>query len=624
MTRRIEDYALIGDLRTAALVSIDGDIDWLCMPRFDSPAVCSALLGDARHGRWSLAPTDRARSVRRRYRTSTLVLDTQWITPGGTARVTDLMVPGSPVPMVVRIVDGLTGTVRMHTRLTPRMGYGKDTPMLSTVDGHLLAAAGNDELWLEAGVQLSSADASWSGDFSVTAGERIAFSLTYSAGTDPQEPTMAADAALTATVAFWTDWAGRSTYRGPWESEVTQSLIMLKALTYAPTGSILAAATTSLPEQLGGSRNWDYRYSWLRDSTFTLQAFLATGHLDEASAWRDWLIRTLMENPCALQIMYAVDGATELPEATLDWLPGHAQSAPVRVGNAAASQQQNDVWGEILDTLFAARVAGLPDAAGQEKLERALLDAIENHWRDPDHGLWEVRGPRRQFVHSKLLAWVGVDRAIRTLEHSEREAPDRIRRLRVLRRSIAREISERGYHRRRRAFTQSYGSSRLDAAVLLMPRYGLLPWGDERMIRTVEAIQQDLTEDGLVRRYAVDDGRHNVDGVPGGEGTFLATSFWLADSLHGIGRTAEAIDLFERLLSLRNDVGLLSEQYDPTTGRHLGNTPQAFSHAGLVTTALALTAAPTPADAWTGGRRIRPRRCAGETAPARWASAGSA
>jgi GH15 family glucan-1,4-alpha-glucosidase len=619
MTRHIEDYALIGDLRTAALVSIDGEIDWLCLPRIDSPAVCSALLGDARHGRWSLAPTAPARSVRRRYRPGTLVLETRWTTPGGTVSVTELMVPNSPVPMVVRIVDGLAGTVRMHTDLAPRMGYGRHTPALYATGRQLVATAGADELWLETDVPLSTVGASWTGDFTVTAGERIAFVLSYAATGGTRVPTPTAEDALAATVAFWTEWVGRSTYTGPWEAEVTQSLIMLKALTYAPTGSILAAATTSLPEQLGGSRNWDYRYSWLRDATFTLQAFLATGYREEASAWRDWLIRAVVDNPCGLQIMYAVDGVTELREETLDWLPGYARSTPVRVGNAAATQQQNDVWGEVLDTLFAARAAGLPDAAGQEKLEQVLLDNIETHWDDPDHGLWEVRGPRRHFVHSKLLAWVGVDRAVRTLEREE-HLPQ-LDRLRVLRRTIASEIAERGFHPGRNAFTQSYGSTRLDASILLMPRYGFLPWDDERMITTVDAIQRDLTDHGLVLRYAVTEGRANVDGVPGSEGSFVATSFWLADALHGIGRTDEAIDLFERLLTLRNDVGLLSEEYDPTTGRQLGNTPQAFSHAGLITTALTLSAANASTDVWARSRQIRPAQLAAGGEPVLWSAA---
>jgi GH15 family glucan-1,4-alpha-glucosidase len=605
MALHIEDYALIGDLRTAALVGVDGAIDWLPLPRFDSPAVFAALLGDVRHGRWILAPADRERCSRRRYRADTLVLETEWTTGSGAVRVTDLMVPDSPEPMLVRIVDGLVGTLAMHTHLAPRMGYGKEVPALRTTPGRLVATAGNEELWQDSDVDLTTEVGCWTGEFTVTAGQRVTFTLAYTAG-EPHRPAPGADAALVATDAFWTEWVSRSTYTGPRATEVNESLIILKALTYAPTGAILAAATTSLPEWPGGSRNWDYRYSWLRDATFALRAFLATGYLDEVGAWRDWLIRTILDNPAGIQIMYAVDGGTDLPEHTLDWLPGHADSAPVRVGNAAANQQQIDVWGEVLDILYAARNAGLADAEDQEKLERALLDQIESHWRAPDHGLWEVRGPLRHFVHSKLLAWVGVDRALRTLEQHESADFHQLARLRALRDSIEEEVVDRGYHHGRQAFTQSYGSPRLDAAVLLMPRYGFLPWGDPRIEATVDAIQYDLSAHGLVRRYAVSDEGHNVDGVPGGEGAFVATSFWLADALHWIGRTDEATELFERLLSLRNDVGLLSEEYDPKTGRHLGNTPQALSHAGLITTALTLSsanayaprcsAAPTPHD----------------------------
>ncbi len=427
--------------------------------------------------------------------------------------------------------------------------------------------------------------------FVVGAGERVSFTLGYATAGAAYRAAPDAGAALADTEAFWTDWISQSTYDGPWDDEVHQSLILLKALTYAPTGSIVAAATTSLPECLGGSRNWDYRYSWLRDATFTLKAFLGTGFLEEAEAWRDWLVRTVIDNPSDLRILYDVDGADPQPEETVDWLPGYAGSSPVRVGNAAATQHQNDVWGEVLDVLSTARDAGVPATADQEKLERVLLDRIERDWKDPDHGLWEVRGPRRHFVHSKLLAWVGVDRAIRQLAQHNPEESHELARLTALRGTIAREISDRGYHSGSRAFTQSYGSRRLDAAVLLMPRYGFLPWDDPRMVATVDAIQRDLTDHGLVLRYAVSDDGRNVDGVPGCEGTFLATSFWLADALHGIGRTDEAMALFERLLSLRNDVGLLSEEYDPKTGRHLGNTPQAFSHAGLVTTALFLSTA---------------------------------
>jgi GH15 family glucan-1,4-alpha-glucosidase len=608
MARHIEDYAIIGDLRTAGLVGVDGAIDWLSLPRFDSPAVFAALVGNAEHGRWTLAPVHPSRS-RRRYRPGTLVLETEWTTDDGAVRVTDLMAVGSSIPIVVRIVDGLVGRVAMQTRIAPRMNYGKDIPTLRSSARRLTATAGCDELWLESDVAMTVADGSWASDFVVAAGERISFTLGYAGADAAYRPAPAVDSVLADTEMFWTEWIGRSTYAGPWHDEVNQSLIILKALTYAPTGSIVAAATTSLPEQIGGSRNWDYRYSWLRDATFTLKAFLATGFLEEAEAWRDWLVRSVIDNPSDLQIMYAVDGADDIPEQTLDWLPGYASSRPVRVGNAAATQQQNDVWGEVLDVLSAARNAGVPATADQEKLERALLDHIEGHWQDADHGLWEVRGPRRHFVHSKLLAWVGVDRAIRSLaKHSAAELHE-VARLTALRRTIAREISERGYHARSRAFTQSYGSPRLDAAVLLMPRYGFLPWDDPRIVATVDAIQRDLTDHGLVQRYAVSDDGHNVDGVPGGEGTFLATSFWLADALHGIGRTDEAMALFERLLSLRNDVGLLSEEYDPRTGRHLGNTPQAFSHAGLVTTALFLSAARTSTSRLEGspGAPLEPR-----------------
>ncbi|MFC7362210.1 glycoside hydrolase family 15 protein [Nocardioides astragali] len=590
MPRHIEDYALIGDLRTAALVGLDGAIEWLSLPRFDSPAVYASLLGEAQHGQWRLAPAGQGICSRRRYQTNTLLLETEWTTADGVVRITDFMVPGSSTPMVVRIVDGLVGTVEMRTHIAPRMGYGKDAPTLSSTLGCLVATAGSDELWLTSDVPLNATNAAWTGTFTVSAADRVSFTLVYNTSGEPSQTNPDAEAAMINTATFWTEWVGRSTYAGRWETEVNASLILLKALTYSPTGSILAAATTSLPELVGGTRNWDYRYSWLRDATFTLKAFLSTGHLEEAEAWRDWLVHTVMDDPSAMQIMYSVDGAGHLPEQTLDWLPGHADSTPVRVGNAAATQQQNDVWGEVLDILSTARDAGVPDAPEQAKLEAALLSHIESHWRETDHGLWEVRGPRRHFAHSKLLAWVGVDRAVK---HLEQQQPDQenLGRLKALRQTIAQEISDRAYHPGRRAFTQSYGSRRLDAAVLLMPHYGFLPWDDPRMMATVDAIQSDLTLHGLVLRYAVTDGGHNVDGLPGSEGAFLAASFWLADALQGQGRTEEATELFKRLLSLRNDVGLLSEEYDPSTARHLGNTPQAFSHASLVITALSLSKA---------------------------------
>ena len=602
MSQQIQDYALIGDLRTAALVGSDGAIDWLSVPRFDSPAVYAALLGDSRHGQWTLAPAASHRSSQRRYRTDTLILETDWTTAEGLVKVTDLMVPGAATPTVVRVVEGISGTVAMRTRIAPRMGYGRRPPTFRRSKKQLIAVSGVHALSLSTDVDLCLVDASWMGHFVVSPGQRICFTFSYMPASDVQQPIQSADTAVAATAAFWTEWVNQSTYSGPWTSEVKQSLMVLKALTFAPTGSILAAATTSLPETIGGSRNWDYRYSWLRDATFTLRAFLATGHVDEVVAWRDWLVRTVLDNPSEPRIMYAVDGASHLPEEILGWLPGHAGSAPVRIGNEAAKQQQNDVWGEVLDILAEVRDAGVPNHPDQATLEQALLVQIQAHWREPDHGLWEVRGPRRHFLHSKLLTWVGIDRAIRGHEHLGIEEPHQLARLSRLRHTVAREIVDRGYHVGLKAFTQSYGSARLDASILLMPRYGFLPWHDDRVIATVDAIERDLTCHGLVRRYLVDDGVDNVDGVPGGEGTFLATSFWLADALHGMGRTDDAAALFERLLGLRNDVGLLSEEYDPVTGNHLGNTPQAFSHAALVTTAVTLSAS----SASTSGRDVQP------------------
>lgn len=593
MTQRIEDYALIGDLRTGALVGTNGSIDWLSLPRFDAPALFAALLGDAGNGHWRLAPEHRDRCTRRRYRDDSLVLDTDWATADGAVRVTDLMSPTRPEGQVVRIVEGLVGQVRMHMSLSPRMGYGRTAPRLHEAHGQGVATAGDDSLWLSSDVGVTAAEGSWVSDFTVSAGQRVCFTLTHTPSTQSQAPTADPDESLAATSSFWSEWVSRSTYTGPWAEAVTRSLIILKALTYAPTGGVLAAATTSLPEQIGGARNWDYRFSWLRDATFTLQAFLATGYVEEADAWRDWLLRAIANDPSQLQIMYGIDGTRHLPEQTLDWLPGYAGSAPVRIGNEAAGQQQNDVWGEVLDTLHATRDADRPARPGETELHQALLARLEDTWAEPDNGMWEVRGPRRHFVHSKVLAWVGIDRAVRAIE--DQHTDGLLEHLRALRETIHAEILERGFSKSRCAFTQSYGSGRLDASVLLLPRYGFLPWSDSRMVDTVDAIQRDLTRDGLVQRYAVDNEGTNIDGIHGDEGTFLACSFWLADALHGIGRTDEAAALFERLLSLRNDVGLLSEEYDPISQRHLGNTPQAFSHAGIVTSALHLTADPAVA-----------------------------
>lgn len=588
---RIEDYALIGDMRTAALVGTDGAINWLPLPRFDSPAVFAALLGQRRHGFWVLAPQTGDACARRQYREDTLILETVWTTATGMVKVSDLMVPGASDPTVVRVVDGLVGSVAMHTGVEARMNYGRDAPTTQGDSHVVVLRAGEVSIRVAADVPLRCSDGACAADFVVAAGQRVAFTLSY---LPDRRTTPACDAsvAMAETDTFWTEWTSRTTYVGPWADDVNRSLRVLKALTYRPTGAIVAAATASLPERLGGSRNWDYRYSWLRDATFAAQAFLRSGHVEEVVSWRDWVVRTLLAHPGESPIMYAVDGTADLPEQTLDWLPGHAESGPVRVGNAAVFQQQNDVWGEVIDVLTAVRRAGVADLPGQREVEQGLLEKIERHWGDPDHGLWEVRGPRRHFVHSKLMAWVGVDRMVQALPDHDRTDGAGRSRLCALREEIARDLMNCGYDHEQRVFTQSYCSQRLDAAVLLMPAYGFLAWNDERMIRTVDAIQRELSDDGLVQRYVLsdDDDQCNVDGLAGTEGTFIATSFWLADALLGAGRTRESLELFERLLEIRNDVGLLSEEYDPVSGRHLGNTPQAFSHAGLVTTAIRLGA----------------------------------
>ncbi len=587
MEQHIADYALIGDLHTAALVSSTGSIDWLCLPRFDSPAMCAALLGDAHHGQWALAPLLGGRCTRRQYRPDTLVLETEWATPHGVVRVTDFMAIGSAASRLVRVVEGLAGEVAMRMRLSARMQYGQVTPSVTGLGRSACMTAGAESVWLHSTVDLDTGAGVCEAQFQVAAGETVSFTLTAAPpthtdeGRDPRDWCAAAER-------FWTDWIARCTYQGPWAEQVRRSLIVLKALTHAPSGGILAAATTSLPERIGGSRNWDYRFCWLRDAAFTLEAFLVAGYTDEAAAWRDWLLGAVADDLDDIPIMYRIDGGRCLPEQVLDWLPGHGGSAPVRIGNQAARQHQNDVWGEVLAILGTAHAAGVPQVPGQEQLESALLDQLRRSWAQPDHGIWEVRGPRRHFVHSKLMCWVGVDQAIRNLEGRPAPPLPTLHELRELRRTIHADICKRGFDTAGVSFTQAYGSTRLDAALLLLPRYGFLPWTDPRVAGTVAAIRRDLTRNGLVSRYAVSDTAPNVDGVPGEEGAFLACSFWLVDALHGLGHIGEAVELFDRLMSLSNDVGLLSEECDPASGHHLGNTPQAFSHAGVVTAAVRL------------------------------------
>lgn len=588
--RPIEDYALIGDLQTAALVARTGSIDWLCLPRFDSPACFAALLHDESAGHWSLAPATGGECAERAYDDDSLVLRTHWRLPGGEVDVVDLMPPRGEAADVVRIVEGVRGRVEMESVLRLRFDYGHVPPWVVGEGHEVRAIAGPDAVWLRSDVPLEQGDDALRCRFTVREGERVAFVATYHPShlrlrrhVDPQQ-------ALADTRSYWAEWLGRCRYDGRWQPEVRRSLQLLKALTFAPTGGVVASATTSLPEEIGGVRNWDYRYCWLRDSAFTLQALLGAGFVAEAKAWREWLVRAVAGDPADLQIMYAVDGSRRLPELELGWLDGYAGSAPVRQGNGAAGQLQLDVWGEVLDGLHLARETGLSADDTAWDLQLALLDWLEGNWSKPDNGLWEVRGPQRHFVHSKALAWAGLDRAVHTVEEHGLEGPvDTWRRLRE---EVHRDVCERGFDAERGTFTQFYGSDGLDASLLLLPRVGFLPWDDARIVGTVVAVRRELCRDGFVLRYDPEaDG--GADGLPGGEGAFLACSFWLADALHGVGRPDQAEMLFERLLGLRNDVGMLSEEYDVTTGRHLGNTPQSFSLVGLVNTARQLSGSVT-------------------------------
>ncbi|MEU6280703.1 glycoside hydrolase family 15 protein [Streptomyces sp. NPDC047028] len=589
MNARIEDYALIGDEQTAALVGRDGSIDWLCLPRFDSAACFARILGDEDNGHWRIAPKGADTCTRRAYRSDTLVLDTEWETGEGTVRVTDLMPQRERAPDVVRVVEGVSGRVTVVSTLRLRFDYGSVVPWMRRSDGHRVAVAGPDSVWLrsEPAVRTWGEDFGTHAEFTVEAGEQVAFVLTWHPSHEPRPPLIDPYEAVRTSVADWRRWAARCRYDGPYRDAVVRSLITLKALTYAPTGGIVAAPTTSLPEKPGGVRNWDYRYCWLRDSTLTLNALLAAGYQDEAEAWRDWLLRAVAGDPADLQIMYGVAGERRLPETELPWLTGFAGSTPVRTGNGAVDQLQLDVYGEVMDSLWLARASGLPTKAHMWSLQRALLGFLEKAWRQPDEGLWEVRGGRRHFVHSKVMVWVAADRAVRTLERYPELRGD-LEGWRTLRDEVHREVCEKGYDAARNTFTQYYGSAGLDAALLLIPRVGFLPPDDPRVAGTVDAIRADLGHGGFLRRYDTDPGGPVVDGLPSGEGAFLACSFWLADALHLTGRTEEARELFDRLAGLVNDVGLLAEEYDPVGGCQVGNFPQAFSHIALVNTALAL------------------------------------
>jgi GH15 family glucan-1,4-alpha-glucosidase len=582
----IEDYALVGDLHTGALIGKDGSVDWMCLPNFDSPACFAAMLDSPDAGRWLVAPVAGGVCIRRRYHPDTLVLETEWQVHGGRVRVHDFMPPRTANVDIVRIVEGISGTVEMRSELILRFDYGRVVPWVRKRAGGVEAIAGPDAVWLRTPVELHGEEQTTVATFTVHAGQRVPFVLTWTPSYRGTPAQVDAEMLLTHTIQYWQEWSGRANVAaGPYRDAVKRSLLTLKALTFRPTGGIVAALTTSLPEQIGGPRNWDYRFCWLRDATYTLQAMLAAGYVDEAKAWRDWLLRAVAGDPSELQIMYGLDGTRRLTEYELPWLRGYEGSAPVRIGNGAAEQLQLDVWGEVQDGLYLARRGGLPPHEDSWQLQVALLDHLEGAWQQPDNGLWEMRGPRRHFVHSKVMAWVAFDRMVRTVRETKLRGD--VDRWEAVRDTIKAEIMTRGFNTEKNTFTQAYGSTELDAALLLIPRVGLLPGDDPHVIGTIEAIQREITQDGFVQRYRPGP---SDDGLPGGEGVFVACSFWLVDALHGAGREDDAIDLFERLLDLRNDVGLLSEEWDPVAKRALGNTPQAFSHFPLVVSGLQLHA----------------------------------
>ncbi|MFJ8697845.1 glycoside hydrolase family 15 protein [Streptomyces ardesiacus] len=590
---RIEQYGLIGDTQTSAHVCDDGTIDWLCLPRFDSPAVFAGLLGTQKHGAWQIAPASSAgqsgsgRVAKRRYRGDSLVLESVWRTPTGSVRVLDLMPPRDGAPQVIRIAEGLSGEVEMVSAMRPRPGYGSVSPWIHEVEGRMVAEAGSDALWLDTCVPQVEKDGVVVSVFTIAAGQTVPFVLSWCPSHEAAPDIPDPEAALAETLAFWQGWTQECTYDGPYREAVVRSSIALKAMTYGPSGGIVAAPTTSVPEEIGGDRNWDYRFTWLRDASTTLAALLGTGYRHEAQAWRRWLLRAVAGDPENLQIMYGITGERDLRERELPWLPGYEGSAPVRVGNGAANQLQLDVYGEVIDTLYLAHQSGVAHCADTAVLHQRLIEHLVQRWREPDEGIWEIRGARRHFVHSKVMAWVAVDRTIRLAEAGALDvAPAPLVELRA---AIHQEVCAKGFDPARNTFTQFYGSQELDAATLLIPRVGFLPPDDPRVVGTVDAVRRELsTPDGLVRRYPTLGDRTGVDGLKGDEGAFLLCSFWLVDGLALTGRLDEARALFERLLALRNDLGLLAEEYDPVQQRQLGNFPQAFSHMGLIQSALLL------------------------------------
>jgi GH15 family glucan-1,4-alpha-glucosidase len=581
---RIEDYAMVGDLQTAALVGADGSVDWLCFPRFDSPACFAALLGEQANGRWRIAPTSGGRCTRRRYVENALVLETEWETPNGTVRVVDCMPPRGMAPDLVRVIEGVEGRVEVTSELGIRFDYGHVQPWIIVEDREVLAVAGPDALWLRASAPHEETEGRIVSRFSVSEGERVPFVLTWTPSYDERPLAIDGLQAVDDTKRFWSDWVSDIVYEGRWQEAVHRSLVTLKGLTYEPSGGIVAAATTSLPETLGGSRNWDYRYCWLRDTTFTLGALLGAGLLEEAQSWQQWMLRAVAGDPSDAQIMYGIDGTRRLPEYELPWLSGYEGASPVRIGNDAAGQVQLDVPGEVLGAAHVGRAAGIMPSERGWELQQWLSGRLEEAWKRPDNGIWESRGDKQHFVYSKVMCWVAFDALVKGVERFGLDGP--VDHWRAVRDEIHTDVTERGYSAEKKSFTQAYDSDVLDACALLIPRVGFLPYDDERVINTVDTIRDELTEDGLVLRYRTDE---SDDGLSGREGSFLICSFWLVDALRGVGRKGEAEELFERLLALRNDVGLLSEEYDTRALRLVGNFPQAFTHLALVNCAMALS-----------------------------------
>lgn len=595
MALPIEDYALIGDCQTAALIGRDGSIDWLCLPRFDSGACFAALLGDASNGRWRVAPTEAITRVARRYVGNTLVLETEFETESGAIAVIDFMPVREQTPDLVRIVEGRRGAVKVRSELVLRFDYGSIVPWVQKNDGGIDAIAGANALHLRSAVHTHGENLTTVAEFEVAAGQRVPFVMTWRRSFDLIPPSADAELSLAATLAWWEEWAGRCTYQGEWRDEIVRSLITLKAMTYRPSGGIVAAPTTSLPEKLGGVRNWDYRYCWLRDATLTLLAFLNCGYTEEARAWHGWLMRAAAGDPSRLQIMYGVGGERRLAEYEIPWLAGYEASKPVRVGNAAHQQFQLDVYGEIADAMHLARAGGLQLTPVGWNVGRSLIGFVEKAWEEPDEGIWEVRGPRQQFTHSKVMAWVMFDRAIKSAEKFQLDAP--VDQWRAVRDAIHARVCREGFDEKLGTFVQAFGSDLLDASVLMIPLVGFLPAEDPRVRGTIAAVEQRLMRDGFVQRYNT---HETEDGLPPREGVFLACSFWLVECYALLGEREKARQLFAHLMNLRNDVGLLSEQYDPEARRLVGNFPQAFSHLGLISAALTLS---RPHDCPTGRRQ---------------------